>query len=71
MGNDRNFEVPSVFISYSHDNERHKQWVSNLCDDLVSKGIEVIFDEWNPIGKNVQFFMLSSAPEDVIQKPKL
>lgn len=66
MGNDRNFEVPSVFISYSHDNEDHKQWVSNLCNDLVSKGIEVIFDEWNPIGKNVQFFMESCTEYDKV-----
>ncbi len=66
MDNDRNFEVPSVFISYSHDNERHKQWVSNLCNNLVSKGIKVIFDEWDPIGKNVQFFMESCTEYDKV-----
>ncbi len=66
MDNHRNFEVPNIFISYSHDNERHKQWVLNLCDGLVSKGIQVIFDEWNPVGKNVQFFMESCTEYDKV-----
>ncbi len=64
MDNHRNYEIRSVFISYSHDNEDHKQWVLNLCNDLVSEGIEVIFDEWNPIGKNVQAFMESCTEHD-------
>ena len=73
MDNHRNYEIRSVFISYSHDNEDHKQWVLNLCNDLVSEGIEVIFDEWDPIGKNVQTFMESCTEHDrviIICTPK-
>lgn len=66
MDSDRNFQILSVFISYSHDDKDHKQWVLDLCNDLVDKGIEVIFDEWDPIGKNVQSFMESCTEYDKV-----
>ena len=32
-----------VFISYSWDNEPHKEWVKNLADLLTRNGIYVYF----------------------------
>lgn len=36
---------PTVFISYSWDNEQHKIWVSALADRLASEGIITILDQ--------------------------
>jgi hypothetical protein len=38
---------PTVFISYSWDNEKHKRWVLKLSADLMRSGIRVIVDEWD------------------------
>lgn len=38
--------VPTVFISYSWDDEEHKQWVLDLAALLATKGINVILDRW-------------------------
>lgn len=38
--------VPTVFISYSWDDEEHKQWVIDLAALLATKGINVILDRW-------------------------
>jgi len=40
-------EPPKVFISYSHDSEEHKQWVLKLGQDLLSRKIDVILDQWD------------------------
>ncbi|MBU9862223.1 toll/interleukin-1 receptor domain-containing protein [Rahnella aceris] len=34
--------TPTVFISYSHDNELHKDWVLQLATRLRSNGVEVL-----------------------------
>lgn len=56
---------PTVFVSYSHDNEQHKAWVLKLATDLRSHGVNVIFDQWDlRLGSDLRFFMengLSSA----------
>lgn len=39
--------IPEVFISYSHDNDEHKEWVLQLATRLRSNGIDVILDRWN------------------------
>lgn len=36
---------PVAFISYSWDNEQHKQWVKKLADELSESGITVILDQ--------------------------
>jgi hypothetical protein len=36
--------TPKVFISYSWDNEEHKKWVKNLCDNLRMNSIDAIID---------------------------
>jgi hypothetical protein len=52
---------PIVFISYSWDNEMHKEWVLNLADRLCSDGIDVILDRYylKP-GKNLPHFVENS-----------
>ncbi|MFP5041268.1 toll/interleukin-1 receptor domain-containing protein [Parasediminibacterium sp. JCM 36343] len=37
---------PTVFISYSWDNEEHKTWVLNLANKLCVDGVEVILDRY-------------------------
>lgn len=39
--------APTVFISYSHDNELHKNWVLQLATRLRSNGVDVLLDRWN------------------------
>lgn len=38
---------PTVFISYSWDNSKHKIWVLKLANDLIKNGVKVIIDEWD------------------------
>ena len=40
-------EPPKVFISYSHDSDKHKEWVLKLCTKLREDGVEVILDHWD------------------------
>lgn len=49
---------PTVFISYSHDNEEHKAWVLKLASDLRRHGVNAILDQWDlHIGNDLRFFM--------------
>ena len=49
---------PTVFISYSHDNDTHKAWVLKLATDLRSHGVNAILDQWDlRIGSDLRFFM--------------
>lgn len=56
---------PTVFVSYSHDNEQHEAWVLKLATDLRSHGVNAILDQWDlRLGSDLRFFMeggLSSA----------
>ena len=56
---------PSVFFSYSHDNEAHKKWVLKLATDMRSHGVNAVLDQWDlRLGSDLRFFMengLSSA----------
>ena len=38
---------PTCFISYSHDDEAHKEWVYNLAEELTKNGILVHVDHWD------------------------
>ena len=40
---------PRAFISYSWDDEIHKQWVADLASDLRRDGVEAILDRWHPV----------------------
>jgi len=51
-------EPPVVFISYSHDNEEHKNWVLQLATRLRYNGVNVILDRWNlKLGSDLASFM--------------
>lgn len=55
---------PTVFISYSWDNEEHQNWVLKLATKLFDNGVAVLLDryELGP-GKNVLHFMETSIPK--------
>ncbi|WP_295230643.1 toll/interleukin-1 receptor domain-containing protein [uncultured Chryseobacterium sp.] len=53
-----NLTRPIVFISYSWDDDEHKEWVLKLANRLSSDGVEVILDRFylKP-GANLQHFV--------------
>ena len=54
-------EHPIVFISYSWDDEDHKEWVLSLANRLRGNGVDVILDRYNlKPGENVTYFMENS-----------
>lgn len=49
---------PTVFISYSHDDKQHEEWVLKLATDLRSHGVNAILDQWDlRLGSDLRFFM--------------
>ncbi|MEP7232042.1 MAG: toll/interleukin-1 receptor domain-containing protein [Ginsengibacter sp.] len=55
---------PIVFISYSWDDLKHKEWILNLAKKLLEKGIDVILDQFElGPGKNMIYFMESAIPK--------
>lgn len=51
-------DVPVVFVSYSWDNDEHKDWVRKLSDDLRSKySVYTLLDQYNSGGANLVEFM--------------
>lgn len=60
-------EHPKVFISYSHDNKQHEEWVKKLSTDLRTHGVDVILDQWDlRLGKDLRFFMEQGLSEVVL-----
>lgn len=49
---------PVIFISYSQDSEEHMKWVKKLGDDLFSKGLFVLLDQYNDDGTQLPNFMI-------------
>jgi hypothetical protein len=51
-------ESPTVFISYSWDDEDHKNWILGLATKLIENGVTVILDRYDlKPGKNMLHFM--------------
>lgn len=51
-------DAPRLFISYSHDNQAHKDWVLKLSTRLVGNGVNVILDQWDmTLGGDLPRFM--------------
>lgn len=48
---------PIVFISYSWDDEPHKEWVQKFANDLTENGIYVLFDQYVEMGTDFPTFM--------------
>lgn len=50
--------MPTVFISYSWDDEEHRTWVRTLATDLRAKGVDAWLDQWEVrLGDDVTEFM--------------
>jgi hypothetical protein len=55
---DRDQPAPTVFISYSHDDTEHKQWVIALAARLLANGVNVLLDAYDlRAGDDVPKFM--------------
>ena len=55
-------EPVSVFISYSWDNEPHKEWVLGFANALHDLGFAVILDRWDAeLGDDLTLFMEKSV----------
>jgi hypothetical protein len=39
--------APTTFISYSWDDDAHKEWVRSLASRLRSDGVDVVLDKWH------------------------
>jgi len=51
-------ESPTIFISYSWDDEDHKNWILGLANKLIENGVTVILDRYDlKPGKNMMHFM--------------
>jgi hypothetical protein len=54
-------QAQRVFISYSWDNEIHKEWVLALSNRLIENGVDVILDRYElTAGKHISFFAENS-----------
>ncbi len=53
-----------VFISYSWDNDTHKEWVRNLATRLRRDGVDVTLDQWHIVpGDQIPEFMERAVRE--------
>ena len=56
---------PKVFISYSWDDESHKQWVRDFATRLRADGVEAILDQWEVVpGDRLPLFMEKAIREN-------
>ncbi len=55
-------DAPTVFISYSWDDEEHEEWVLKLATKLCDNGVNAILDKWDlgELGKPLPHFMENS-----------
>ena len=52
--------TPKAFVSYSWDDDSHKEWVAGLATELRNDGVETILDQWHAVpGDQLPAFMLS------------
>lgn len=57
-------EHPTVFISYSQEDNEHKKWVKELADRLLDDGIEVTVDQYDlTLGDRLPQFMEQSVSD--------
>lgn len=55
-------EHPTVFISYSQEDDEHKKWVKELADRLLGDGVEVTVDQYDlTLGDRLPQFMEQSV----------
>ena len=57
-------DPPTAFISYSWDDEPHKEWVRNLGQRLRSDGVDIALDQWElQPGDRLPAFMETAVRE--------
>src|SRR5712691_3087186 len=57
--------TPSVFISYSWDDDAHKEWVRTLAERLRADGVDVTLDRWATVpGDQLPAFMERAIREN-------
>lgn len=57
--------TPSAFISYSWDDEPHKEWVRKLAERLRADGVNVTLDRWETVpGDQLPAFMERAIREN-------
>lgn len=58
---------PNVFISYSWEDDSHKEWVKSLADRLLSDGIDATIDQYDlSLGDRLPQFMEKSITDALI-----
>lgn len=51
-------DAPKAFVSYSWDDDQHKEWVADLATRLRGEGVETILDQWHTaLGDQLPEFM--------------
>ena len=56
---------PKAFVSYSWDDDSHKEWVAELATQLRADGVETILDQWHAIpGDQLPAFMEKEIREN-------
>ena len=56
--------TPRVFVSYSHDDQEHKNWVLGLSTRLVKNGVDIVLDQWDlALGGDLPHFMESGLTD--------
>jgi hypothetical protein len=64
-GNSMSGSTPTAFISYSWDDEDHRNWVKELATRLRSDGVDVTLDQWEAIpGDQLPQFMESAIRDN-------
>lgn len=54
---------PRVFISYSWENDGHKDWVRSFAERLTRNGVNVRLDQWHIVpGQSLTQFMENEVP---------
>lgn len=55
---------PKAFLSYTWEDETHREWVRSLAEQLRKDGVETILDRWHAVpGDQLPQFMESSVRE--------
>lgn len=58
-------KTPSVFISYSHDSDDHRDWVESFASELRKHGVKTVLDQWDlELGDNIPFFIETAIREN-------
>ena len=58
-------KTPSAFLSYSWDDDEHREWVKQLAIRLTADGVEVTLDRWHAApGSQIPAFMERAVREN-------